>query len=133
MARKDILRAPSPQPSPPLPDGGRAMGEGTGVRFRAGGLRDSIPPPLLPQRLAADAEEVRGPSLVAAGVGEGVLDLLLLHLEQGAGTGFEETFGLGGIDRASLGQDQAALQGVAELAEVARPGVLQHPGAGARR
>src|SRR4051794_23953186 len=31
------LQAPSPQQGPPLPDGGRAMGEGTGVRFRAGG------------------------------------------------------------------------------------------------
>src|SRR5436305_2595405 len=37
MVREDILQAPSPQQSPPLPDGGRAMGEGTGVRFRAGG------------------------------------------------------------------------------------------------
>src|SRR3954447_10315995 len=31
-----------PQPRPPLPDGGRAMGEGTGVRFRAGG-RSALP------------------------------------------------------------------------------------------
>src|SRR4051812_21201527 len=36
MLRKQILLAPPLQPSPPLPDGGRAMGEGTGVRFRAG-------------------------------------------------------------------------------------------------
>src|SRR3954453_8923183 len=34
MVQKDILQARPPQPSPPLPDGGRAMGEGTGVRFR---------------------------------------------------------------------------------------------------
>src|SRR4051795_2593563 len=47
MLRKQILLAPPPQPSPPLPDGGRAMGEGTGVRFRAGGSSED--PPLLPR------------------------------------------------------------------------------------
>src|SRR3954467_5136543 len=39
MMRKNILLAPPLQPSPPLPVGGRAMGEGTGVRFREGGLQ----------------------------------------------------------------------------------------------
>src|SRR4051812_50105691 len=34
---KSNLEAPPLQLSPPLPDGGRAMGEGTGVRFRTGG------------------------------------------------------------------------------------------------
>src|SRR3954447_21535855 len=32
-----FLSAPPPQQGPPLPVGRRAMGEGTGVRFRAGG------------------------------------------------------------------------------------------------
>src|SRR4051812_8789229 len=35
--------AQSPQSRPPLPVGGRAMGEGTGVRFRGGG---ALLPPL---------------------------------------------------------------------------------------
>src|SRR3954465_9278304 len=34
--RKRVLQTSSLQQGPPLPDGGRAMGEGTGVRFRAG-------------------------------------------------------------------------------------------------
>src|SRR3954471_6282841 len=37
MVQKNILQPTPLQPRPPLPDGGRAMGEGTGVRFRAGG------------------------------------------------------------------------------------------------
>src|SRR3954451_22748434 len=36
-SEKSNLQATPPQQSPPLPDGGRAMGEGTGVRVRAGG------------------------------------------------------------------------------------------------
>src|SRR5512142_2550729 len=30
---------------PPIPDGGRAMGEGTGVRFRGGGATAALPGP----------------------------------------------------------------------------------------
>src|SRR3954471_3645632 len=49
MVRKNTLPAPPPQPRPPLPDGGRAMGEGTGVRFRAGAAPvGTAPPPLAP-------------------------------------------------------------------------------------
>src|SRR3954462_2200975 len=39
VAQQHRLRATPPQPRSPLPDGGRAMGEGTGVRFRAGESR----------------------------------------------------------------------------------------------
>src|SRR4051812_3427877 len=46
MARKRIPLATPLQPSPPLPDGGRAMGEGTGVRFRRAGHARSTGAPL---------------------------------------------------------------------------------------
>src|SRR5213082_1791799 len=49
--QKNLLPATPSQPGPPLPDGGRAMGEGTGVRLRAGGRLRSPPFPLYPSPL----------------------------------------------------------------------------------
>src|SRR3954452_9040475 len=61
--------APSPQPRSPLPDGGRAMGEGTGVRFRGGGTRElqgwtyALPArKMYPQRTHKEGHAVKHPA-----------------------------------------------------------------------
>src|SRR4029077_16700837 len=95
--------------------------------------RNPVALPLLPQCLAADAQEVGGAPLVAAGVGQRVADLLLLHLDERPGTAAGEIRGRRWIDRSLASQDRAALEDVAELPEVSRPRVLQDPFAGRRR
>src|SRR5258706_16215207 len=98
-----------------------------------GRLRDPIPLPLLPQRLTADPQQLRRPALMAAGVGESVADLLLLHFEESPWTGLLWALRGWRIDRLAFGENQAPLQGVAQLSKIARPGIVVHPGPGSRR
>src|SRR5206468_7295924 len=98
-------------------------------------LRYPVPLTLLPQRLAADPQELRRPALVAAGIGEGAADLLLLDREERPWPALEDRVRRRRVEgqRGVGGEDQGALERVAELAEVARPGMLAHPGEGAGR
>ncbi len=120
--------------------GGGSSGGGGGAAGERGGRRplpvekltaspsgDAVALALLPEVLAADAENLGRPALMSTGVSERGANRFDLDLRQrprhrtGAGVGWIR------VDLAARALQERTLEHVAELAHIARPEVLGHP------
>src|SRR5690349_3334566 len=93
---------------------------------------DAVALALLPESLAADSEESGGRALVTAARRERGDDGSALGLGERRRPGPPRLCGRGRIEHGPFGAEHRALEDVAQLTQVARPGIAEHPGRGAR-